>query len=57
MLQGIKKLCLKMPAMPGERPRPDGSEMFAPAVFITVKSGCEAALTETNEQSGVNSPA
>jgi hypothetical protein len=53
MLQGIKDPCLKMPAIPGGRGMPAGSEMFAPAVFIMVKSGCEAELTKANEQSGV----
>jgi hypothetical protein len=44
MLQGIWEPYLKMRAIPGGRRMADGSEMFAPAVFIMVKSGCEAEL-------------
>jgi len=57
MLQGIKKPCLKMPAIPGGRRMPDGSEMFAPAIFIIVKTDCEAELIKANEQSGVTQEA
>ena len=42
-----------MPAIPSGRQMPGGSEMFAPTVFIMVRSGCEAELTKVNEQSGV----
>ncbi len=50
MHQGINDLCLKMPAILGRRRMPNGSEMFAPADFIMVKSGYEAELTKANEQ-------
>ena len=53
MLQDIKMPCPKMPAIPGGRRMPDGSEMFAPAVGIIVKSDCEVELIKANEQSGV----
>jgi len=53
MLQGIKKPCLKIPAIPGGRQMPNGSEMFVPAVFIMVKCDREAELTKANEQSEV----
>jgi hypothetical protein len=46
-------MCLKMPDVPGERRMSDGSEMFAPEVFIMVRSGCEAELIKENEQSGI----
>jgi len=42
MLQSINQPCLKMPGIPRGRRMSYGSEMFAPAVFIMVKSGSEA---------------
>jgi hypothetical protein len=45
MLQGIKDPWLRVPAIPGGRRMPDRSEMFAPALFIMVESGCEAGLS------------
>ena len=46
-----------MPAIPGGRRMPDGSEMFVPAVFIMVKSDREVELTKAIEQSGVTQEA
>jgi len=53
MLQGIKKQCLKMSAIPGGKRMPDQSKMFAPAIFIMVKSDCEKELIKANKQSVV----
>ena len=41
-----------MPAIQDGMRMTDGCEVFAPAVFIMVKSGCEAELTKANEYSG-----